>query len=431
MSFDSYWRRFGFCPRQIAVHPHADLGIVVVIPCHNEPDLVGSLAALWRCDRPGCAVEVIVVINAPGKGCEAVQQQNLKTWNEASAWIVDHRDDRFCFHLLHFPALPPKHAGVGLARKIGMDEAVGRFGEIGRSAEGLVVGFDADCRCEANYLRSLETHFRQHPKSPGCSIYFEHPLSGPLEAEVYQAITAYELHLRYYIQGLRYAGFPHAYHTIGSCMAVRAEVYQAQGGMNKRRAGEDFYFLHKIMPLGGFTELTTTTVLPSPRVSNRVPFGTGQAVADHLRCGETRTYPLSAFRDLRIWIEQVPALFRADRPSVIERLADLPESIRTFLEANAFEQAWREIRENTVGERSFGRRFFRWMDGFRVMKYLHHARDHYYGEGLVAEEARRLFALVCSESEPPANRSLREWLMAYRQLDRVPMQAPSGSPLSP
>ena len=90
-----------------------------------------------------------------------------------------------------------------------------------------------------------------NPRSPGCSIYFEHPLHGPLEPKVYEAIAAYELHLRYYVQALRYAAFPYAHHTIGSSMAVRADAYAKQGGMNKRQAGEDFYFLHKIIPLGG------------------------------------------------------------------------------------------------------------------------------------------------------------------------------------
>ena len=70
-------------------------------------------------------------------------------------------------------------------------------------------------------------------------------------------------------------------------MAVRPEAYMKQGGMNRRKAGEDFYFLNKIMSLGGFGECAETTIYPSPRTSKRVPFGTGQAV---LRNVETKTY---------------------------------------------------------------------------------------------------------------------------------------------
>src|SRR5207248_7565747 len=52
---DYYFRRFGFCERRIATAPRSDLGIVVVIPCFDEPDLVGSLESLWNCERLGCS----------------------------------------------------------------------------------------------------------------------------------------------------------------------------------------------------------------------------------------------------------------------------------------------------------------------------------------------------------------------------------------
>src|SRR5712692_7968630 len=38
---DFYFQRFGFCGRQIAAPAPRDLGLVVVIPCFNEPDLLG------------------------------------------------------------------------------------------------------------------------------------------------------------------------------------------------------------------------------------------------------------------------------------------------------------------------------------------------------------------------------------------------------
>ena len=218
-----YFRRFGFCDRQIATPPEPDLSAVVVIPCFNEPDLIGSLESLWHCERPECAVEVIAIVNSPAGCGEEIHSQNQETLKIAAEWIAQHRHPRLALHTLHFPGLPPKQAGVGLARKIGMDEALRRFDDVGRT-DGIIAGYDADCRCESNYLTALERHFRENPQSPGCSIYFEHPLTGPLSPQVYGAIAAYELHLRYYVQALRFSGFPHAHHTIGSCMAVRAEL---------------------------------------------------------------------------------------------------------------------------------------------------------------------------------------------------------------
>ena len=176
MSARNYFERFGFCARQIAAPPPPDLGITVVLPCFNEPDLVGSLESLRACVRPSCAAEVIAVINAPANAIPEIHAQNLSTLKQASAWAAEREDPRLRLRFLHFPDLPPKHAGVGLARKIGMDEALRRFADVGRLHDGIIACYDADCRCEPNYLAAIERHFQQRPRTPACSIYFEHPL---------------------------------------------------------------------------------------------------------------------------------------------------------------------------------------------------------------------------------------------------------------
>jgi hypothetical protein len=412
---DLYFHRFGFCDRQIVTAPEPDLGMVVVIPCFNEPDLIGSLESLWRCERPACSVEVIVVVNSPAGCGDAIRRQNQATLKTAAEWIALHRHPRFACHTLHLPELPAKQAGVGLARKIGMDEALRRLADVGR-AEGIIVGYDADCGCEINYLTALERHFRESPLSSGCSIYFEHPLKGPLSPAVYEAIAAYELHLRYYIQALRYAGLPQAHHTLGSCMAVRADAYRKQGGMNRRKAGEDFYFIHKIIPLGGFTDLTSTTVYPSPRPSDRVPFGTGKAVCEFLSGRPIKTYPLEAFLDLKQLVEHVPEIYRCGKEGRTDIPATLPMPVRDFLSRQQFVDAVAEICENTSSEAAFRKRFFRWFDGFRAMKFVHHARDCFYGGHTLEEQAARL--LAATDNGPSGANELSELLKIFRALDR-------------
>lgn len=418
MPSDFYFERFGFCPRQVAEPPPPDLGIIVVIPCFNEPDLVGSLESLRACDRPVSSVEVIVVINSPADCAETVRLQNQETHKAAAAWIANHDDHRLAFHVLHFPELPPKQAGVGLARKIGMDEALRRFHDLGKAREGVIACYDADCRCDRNYLTSVARHFKENSRSSGCSIYFEHPLSGPLDGRIYEAIAAYELHLRFYVQALRFAGFPHAFHTVGSAMAVRADVYERQGGMNKRKAGEDFYFLQKIIPLGGFTNLTTTRVIPSPRASDRVPFGTGRAVADYLNQGRTTTYPWQAFLDLKAFFARLPLLYREEGSPQASSGDELPDTMRTFLEARGFAAALAEIRQHTATAAAFQKRLFRWFDGFQVMKFMHHARDRFYPGQSVEVEAGKLLEALAAERRGGDACSITELLRVYRELDR-------------
>ena len=67
--------------------------------------------------------------------------------------------------------------------------------------------------------------------------------------------------------------FPYVFHTVGSAMAVKALPYVKAGGMNRKQAGEDFYFIQKLVPSGGYFNLNSTTVYPSPRISFRFHSG--------------------------------------------------------------------------------------------------------------------------------------------------------------
>jgi hypothetical protein len=358
-----------------------------------------------------------VVVNGPADAPESLRSQNLATLASARDWAAASGDDGLRFHVLDCTALPPRQAGVGLARKIGMDEALRRLAESGRP-DGVIAGYDADCRCDSNYLVAIEGHFREQPGCPGCSIYFEHRADGAWPDGVRAGINAYELHLRYYLQGLRHAHFPGAHHTIGSCMAVRADAYRKQGGMNKRRAGEDFYFLNKIMALGGFADLATTTVHPSPRPSDRVPFGTGRAVREYLAHGALHTYPLEAFLDLRMFFEGIGGLEPDEaRPGHLLAQA-ASEAMRRFLAGEGFSEALAEIRANTSSAAAFRKRFFSWFDGFRVMKFIHHARDGHYGRRPIETEAARLLARLELEGDRRAGDAPGELLERYRRLER-------------
>lgn len=407
LQIEHYFRRFGFCAEQLGEPaPAPGLGLIVVLPSFREPNLEASLESLASCARPSAPVEVLVVVNSPAEASPRDLELNERSIAQVKI-LAERNTTSFSIHLIHARDLPPKLAGVGLARKIGMDEALRRFARAGRE-DGIIACFDADCVCDPNYLVAIEQHFAAHPRSPGCSVYFEHPLTGAEDPRVYEAVTLYELHLRYYVEGLRRAHFPHAFHTVGSSMAVCASAYLKQGGMNKRQAGEDFYFLHKIIPLGGFGDVNTTRVIPSPRVSDRVPFGTGRAVGEYLRSTEFRTYPFQPFLDLRALFERASQLFTEPPPK-------LSAALEQFLRLRNFDEALAEIRANTATPEAFANRFFRWFDGFLAMKYIHFARDHFYGAGRLPDEARRLD----DDSSALGETSSREMLLDLRRRQRT------------
>ncbi len=403
-------------PKLIATSPHPALSLVVVIPCYSESTLLQSLDALKKCKIENFAVEVIVLINDAENTTAEIKAQNQQSFEEANLWAKGNNTAQLQFHILYQKNLPKKHAGVGLARKIGMDEAVRRLEAINR-ANGVIVCFDADSKCREGYFMAIEKHFRDNPDTQAAGIPFEHPLAGDeFVPEVYQAILLYELHLRYFIHAQKYAGFPHAVQTIGSSMAVRCDAYQKQGGMNRRKAGEDFYFIHKFTAIGKHSEIKDTMVYPSPRISDRVPFGTGKAVGEILQQQDTfKTYAPQCFEDLKIFLQKVDELFTIKQERLEVFLGTLPVSIRTFLMKSNFENKLLEIERNSTNLRNFRNRFFQWFNAFLLMKFVHFARDHYYPNVEISVATKWLLEKVYQNEME----TLKARLLFLRALDKA------------
>jgi hypothetical protein len=335
-----------------------------------------------------------------------------------------------------------------------MDEAARRFSTVDNPG-GIIASMDADAIVDASYLEALVTHFTSVGQgSPGtgpdgCSVYFEHPLypdqasSGSeshetYSPEVYQAIAQYELHLRYYINAVRSTGYPYAYHTVGSAFAVRADVYCMEGGMNRRQGGEDFYFIQKVAQRGKWSECNTTRVVPSPRPSDRVPFGTGPVVARLIENAERgdpaelTTYHPEPFRMLRSLFSDLdrhgsdpdPGPEPEGQPPVLEGqptvLEGQPPVLARFLEQQGFSEALAEIRANSATPKAFRKRFWRWFNMFRIMKFLHFARENGYGDVDVAQAAFELIkqVLIDNGDFPRDASEVVPLLVALRKIDR-------------
>lgn len=350
-----------------------EVGIIVVIPCFDEPDVVSSVLSIANCSPPEVHVEVIVSINAGEQDGAEIKAQNQKSYDDLIAldaklpsWMV--------VHPIMNNELPTKKAGVGLGRKIGMDEAVRRFATIEKE-NGIILCYDADSLCEQNYLSEVEAHFKNGTVQ-SASINFEHPIEGDsYSLEIYKSIVQYELHLRYFIDVQKKIRLPFAFHTVGSSMACTVSAYCAVGGMNQRKAGEDFYFIHKLVKFGKHSELNTTKVIPSPRISDRVPFGTGRAIGT-MRESEVEvyeTYHPNSFRDLSVMVDAMDSIFaNKSFPKA------LPDSLQRFLDAQKSDHELDRIFQNTTDFNSFKKMFWHWFDAFVLMKYLHYGRDHFY-----------------------------------------------------
>ena len=370
---NTYLERYAYPGLILEKSPSPEAGIIIVIPCYNEPNIIDALESINICQLPDCDIEVISVVNHSEHDEEKIKNRNHQSIEEIKSWV----DQKTLanFHVIEALDLPGKKASVGLARKIGMDEAARRFESIGKQ-DGIILCYDADCTCTPNYLTELYKAYSEDCNANAGITHFEHQIDlGSNENNA--AIINYELHLRYYVNALKYAQFPFAYQTIGSCISVRSDIYQKQGGMNQRKAGEDFYFLQRLFPLGGIIEINKATVFPSSRKSDRVPFGTGKAVGEILASQSSKyfTYNPAIFRDFRFFNVELISIWECNFQTFFK---SMPTSVQAFLEESEFEKSVTKIVTNSTGYNNFRKSFYNWFNGFKAMKYVHFARDQFY-----------------------------------------------------
>lgn len=319
---------------------------------------------------------ILVVVNQRADASAAEKADNRKTLTTLPFW-------KSTYHLSHLfwvdaassgLELPHKQ-GVGLARKIGLDLALTQLDFF--NGDPLLICLDADTLVQPDYLTAICAHFSTTSVGGACIPYRHRPASNQA-GQV--AIDRYELFLRTYVLGLKLAGSPYAFHTVGSAMACRASAYVASGGMNRRQAGEDFYFLQQVFKTSGVAELSGTLVHPSPRASDRVPFGTGRSVGDMLADGQGRLlfYQPVVFSIVGEWLACVQDHVEKDGISLVQLAGGISPVLREFLEQAAFPAAWDNLRRQNADVTKLLLVFHSWFDAFRTMRLIHELSDKAY-----------------------------------------------------
>jgi hypothetical protein len=396
--------------------PDNQTGIIVVVPAFDEPDITVMLDSLASCSEPSCRAEVIIIVNAPpGASLESIHN-NSECVKNIVRWREEHKHSFFRLNYFDAGTSSVPGWGAGLARKAGMDEALRRLDSID-NLEGIIVSLDADCTVNQNYFTSICDELYDRKDRKACALRFEHPLSGPgFSDEVYAYAAMYELHMRYFYQAVKYSGYPYTFHTIGSAIAFRASSYLKAGGMNRKMAGEDFYFIQKLVPQGGFFELNSTVVHPSPRTSSRVPFGTGTVISKMIDGSrkEFLSYNPAAFQELHDFFSGIKGLWILKDEEIPDFYSTLPAGIRSFISHGEWVDRIKEIKGNTSGESSFIKRFFMWFNMFRIVKFLNHVHLTICDKVPVAEAAS---FLLSEKGFHPGTKDPRELLKIYRSLE--------------
>ncbi len=386
-----------------------NLKVSVVIPAFHEVFLAKTIDSLLKNTFHNGSAEVIIVLNESESVAKEISNFHQRQYKELKDLSQNISTSKLKFLPVYIKNIDKNIAGPGIARKIGMDEAVKRFDKI-NNPQGLIVNLDGDTVVETNYLEELINAAITKDKIKAYSICFEHDLNDDTSPEEKNAIIQYELHLRYYINMQRILKLPFAFYTIGSAMAVRTFAYKEAFGMNKRQAGEDFYFLHKFIKTGYFSEINSTKVYPSARISERVPFGTGKAMNKIILSGKLlQTYSYRSFESLNSLLLNLEAIYLD-----YENIQLIEKPVMEFLTMKNFKKRYNEIKTHTKDYQSFKKRFFRWFDAFQLMKYLHFARDNYFSNIDITDASQYLMKFY----NIPNPTDLEEALLILREKDR-------------
>ncbi len=381
------------------------INCTVVIPAISEYEnvlkLLNSLSEMDN--RYFQSTLFIFVINNSESSSEEIKTNNTKTLTLLRNIIYGNIKDNFIDKInssglkialvdasSEGNEMPANNAGVGYARKIGMDLALTIL-NYNSVEKKIIVCLDSDCIVEKNYLTEIIENFNDKNISAAVIQYSHSKAEDP---EIEKAIICYEIFLNYYELGLKLAGSPYFFHSVGSTIACDYESYIKVEGMNKNKAGEDFYFLEKLIKNVSVTKINSTKVHPAPRTSWRVPFGTGQRIERFLNNtqNEYQLYNPVTFYILRDWLKVFLFGENLSADEYLKLAGKIDNSLNNFLRNQKFEESWNNISANSSGKEQLQKQKLLWFDGFRTLKLIHFLRDNGYPQIKMFDALDKIFA---------------------------------------
>ena len=132
--------------------------------------------------------------------------------------------------------------------------------------------------------------------------------------------------------------------------------------MATKQSGEDFYFLQKVVKTGRLLHWNAEMAYPATRLSDRVFFGTGPALAKGMQ-GDWNSYPIYS----PALFDQIHATYQKFRP-LFKKQIETP--LDEFLLEKFGHLPWEQLRKNFKTEEHFIRACHEKIDGLRILQYL-------------------------------------------------------------
>ena len=205
-------------PWGIYPSPNRGFNQAVIIPSYGESNyLPKTLSSLDKNDLKLLQNTLVIVVVNHGENSD----EFIKNDNEKTLQFLSTTEYSFTLGIVNaaIPGLelPSKQAGVGLARKIGMDLALPYL----TGKKRLFFSTDADTTVASHYLKTVLDYFNQH-NANAAVVGFCH--SVPEKTDLKNTIKEYEEFLLLTARKLKDAGSPYNYVAMGSTIVCTVEA---------------------------------------------------------------------------------------------------------------------------------------------------------------------------------------------------------------
>lgn len=338
----------------------------IVIPVYNEINYIGNTLQSINHQNQDLLDKtlIILVINNSDTSTHKITTSNYNTHQK-----IKEKKYNFEYIILDYyssgNAISEKFCGVGLARKIGLDFALHYAYE-----NSLLFCLDADTLISKNYLKIITQYYIKN-NFLVATINFQHQLSS--DPIINKGIQIYESALKDISSKIRSCNSPYGYVSMGSAIVCNAVAYVAVGGMSKKKAAEDFYFLQSLAKYTKIHHIQEILVFPSSRNEERVHLGTGYRMKEY--------YLNNSFKNLFFTdesyhvIKKIIYLFENNYNQSYEYInkelnKHFSNKVCNFIYEHNIENVWEKINSNAKTKDQFITFFHQWFDALKIIKLL-------------------------------------------------------------
>jgi len=337
---------------------------IVSIPCYDEYDYIFKTLESINNQNKNILKNTLVsiTINNSEDVEDFILSNNQKTYEKLLESTYDFEfvvTDAFSKN----KSLESKNAGAGMARKISVESVLPYL-----KIDSIICFIDADTTLSEKYLELIQLSYQENQWG-AATVNFLHQNDEP---KTKQIIREYEKFLKDTSLNIKECGSPYHYISLGSAMICTYLAYVSIGGMNRKVAGEDFYFLQELEKFCGVKQINAILVYPSSRYCSKLYMGTSARLKKSLN-GELDLSSLyfseNAFKILKEWIDLALSSNKKDYSAIKDDINKIDSGLLPFLQKLNIKNAWDPITQSP-SYNHFSKQFHRWFDALSIFKLL-------------------------------------------------------------